>query len=607
MPAQKNIIKNLLMMIKVLFFARNRREEVWEYDFILNEILPKQPEKSIHFLSLDQVRNCDETFDVFVYSCRDPEIYEWGYMPSYDEALECVLKLKPKVVIQLSDEYAHEDLDVHNELANYCQLFLRQHNHQEFRKEICKTPLYSYENIIHMPLGYLNDTPVNEIKILPPEQRKYNWSFVGKIKDGQFFYYNHEVGEWLPTTDRAKMIETFENSIDNYFFKESGVDKKQLVELYGDSIFVPCGRGNTSLNCFRHYEATICGAIPVVVWRWQGEIDVVFKFGVTPIPWIFALTWEDAVHQCKELLNQPEKLRELQEKNINWWNTVMNNIRDRVKSVLIRPIDLTRSEKLKNFPPVHFISIEETVERRNLLIQKFKDVGINNVTPHIFKRYKNEDHVIVSEFLNRIGQWRLSEGSRGPVTSHLKAVKQWYYETDEPYAFFCEDDLSLETIDYWNFTWDQFFERLPKDWECVQLAWIREYLFHYGDKFRNRCWCDWSACAYLISREHARKLIETYHPDDKFYLDTKGNDVQGRAENFIVPVVETIMFSSFGPIYSFPLFVEDIYGCKSSYLDLMGETAQNLNGQCDHYHIRSHDEIIEWWKTKGKNLKANEL
>lgn len=594
------------MTIKILFFGRNCREEVWEYDFILNEVLPKQLQKSIHFLSLDQVRNCNEIFDVFVYSCRDPEMYEWGYIPSYDDALECVLKLKPKIIIQLSDEYLHEDLDVHNELANYCELFLRQHNHQEFRKEICKTPMYSYENIIHMPLGYLNDTNFDDIKILPPDQRKYNWSFVGVIKDGDFNYFN-EVGESLPISDRNKMIEIFKNSIDNYVFRDSGVSKKELVELYNNSIFVPCGRGNKSLNCFRNYEAILCGAIPVVVWIWEGEIDIVFKFGVTPIPWIFALSWEDAVRQCKDLLNQPEKLKELQEQNINWMKTIMNNISNSVKSVLIKPINLSKSEKLKNFPPVHFISIEETVERRNLLIEKFKDVGIVNLTPHIFKRYNGEDHVIVSDFLDRVGQWRLSEGSRGPVTSHLKAVKRWYYETDEPYAFFCEDDLSLETIDYWNFTWEEFFEKLPKDWECVQLAWVREDLFYYGKKFRNRCWCDWSACAYLISRRHVRKLIEIYHPDEKFYLDVQGNDVQHRAENFVVPVVETIMFSPLGPIYSFPLFVEDVHGCKSSYLDLMGETAQNLNGQCDQYHSRSHDDIMEWWKIEGKELKVGEL
>ena len=263
--------------------------------------------------------------------------------------------------------------------------------------------------------------------------------------------------------------------------------------------------------------------------------------------------------------------------------------------------------KLNNFPPVHFISIEETIERRNLLIEKFKNYGVENITPHIFKRYKNEDHEIESEFLERIGQWRLSEGSRGPVTSHLKAIKEWYLNTEDPYAFFCEDDLSLESVKYWNFNWEQFFERLPKDWECVQLSWIREDFFYYGCNLRNRFWCDWSACAYLISREHARKLIENYHPDNKFYLDYKGYDLEQRSENFIVPVVETIIFSNFGPIYSFPLFGEDVYECSSSYLDLVGGDVNLHNGQCDEFHLYSHNSLIEWWKNIGQYLTIDQI
>ena len=120
--------------------------------------------------------------------------------------------------------------------------------------------------------------------------------------------------------------------------------------------------------------------------------------------------------------------------------------------------------KFEGFPSVNFISVTECEDRRNLLYKKFGEYGITNVTPHIYDRYKDEDHDIRSELLDR-----LSIGSRGPVTSHLKAVKEWYYETDEPYTIICEDDLGFQTVQYWNFTWKEFFESLPPDWGCVQL------------------------------------------------------------------------------------------------------------------------------------------
>lgn len=248
-------------------------------------------------------------------------------------------------------------------------------------------------------------------------------------------------------------------------------------------------------------------------------------------------------------------------------------------------------DKLKDFPPVHFISIEESTKRRESLFRKFESHGIKNITGHIFKRYEEGDGVLKG---NRVKDLRLE--SKGPVTSHLKAIKKWHQETNEPYAFFCEDDISLETVKYWNFTWREFFESLPKDWGCVQLAWIRERFFHFGHKLRNRCWCDWSGCAYLISREHARMLIEAYHPDDDFHLDIKGSDVAVREDWAMVPVIETVIFSALTRIYSIPLFAEDVVECNSTYQEGQG-----------YMHLDSHQKALDFWKSEGKNMRLDEL
>ena len=339
MPVNTNIeIKkkmNRNKKINVLFFSRKCREEVWEYDFRLNELLTNNINIETHFLSFEEIQNLDQTFDVLVYSCRDPKEYEWGYMPSYEDVLNCVLKTKPKIIIQLSDEYKHENLEHHNDLAKYCNLMLRQHNHSEYRNSYFGTPISNYKNLIHMPLGYLNDTKICRSNIIPITERKYNWSFVGKIKDHQFYYYDFECSEWLPTTDRSKMVELFSSHIQNYFFAESGIDKNQLVSLYNDSIFGPCGRGNTSLNCFRNYEATICGAIPVVVSKFPEEFDIVFKFFEKP-PWIFSNSWEDAIEKCNNLLKYPNRIEQIQIDNLKWWDNIMGNIQRRIMYELFK-------------------------------------------------------------------------------------------------------------------------------------------------------------------------------------------------------------------------------------------------------------------------------
>ena len=109
----------------------------------------------------------------------------------------------------------------------------------------------------------------------------------------------------------------------------------------------------------------------------------------------------------------------------------------------------------------------------------------------------------------------MNPGTIGCAVSHLKAIKKWYDETDESYAFFCEDDLSLETVEYWNFTWEEFVESIPEDADCVQLLCLRESGSFSDFRFRRREWNDWSVTAYIITRDYAEKIIKNHKRNHK--------------------------------------------------------------------------------------------
>jgi hypothetical protein len=728
-------------MIRVIFIA-SEKEKIWETDYIINCLLPEDEEKEEIFVSFEDLNNKTVGCDVLVYNCR---------LHTYEEIFNLVKKLNPKVIFHLSDEYYYENLGYWNELANHCKLFLRQHHHPG--------NVYT-DNTIPMPLGYCNDAGVENKYIGMIDDREYNWSFVGDIK-----------------SDRLELVSSF-SQIDNHYVG-SGIDKPSMMDIYRNSIFVPCGRGNSSINCFRLYEASMAGAIPVVVAS-KEEIELTFMYEENP-PWIFANSWQEASDICKNLLEKKDILQEIQYKLMIWWKKRIYDIRERIENSLylkhiyqdpqfgeswftypnlysgmverfssgskfvevgswkgksssymaveiinsgkeidfycvdtwkggrehqdmedidelystfidnMKPVeeyyspmrmtsleaaskfednsldfvfldgshhyedvkddinawfpkiknggvlaghdytgwwsvrnavnelipnftvseecwiyDVVKTEmddldKLKNFPPVHFISVDDCIERRELLYEKFEQNGITNITEHVYKRYNDDDHIIESDLIDR-----LSIGSRGPVTSHLKAIREWYENSDDDVAFFCEDDLSFETVKYWNFTWEEFYNSLPDDWGCVQLVWLREgndfHRFSIG--LRSRCWCDWSACAYLITREHARLLIQNYYYDDVFRLNLVGEYVESREEWAKVPVVETIIFSPVTKIYGIPLFAEDIINCSSSYLSLMGNMT---SGQCDEHHNASYTQCIEWWSSKGKFLPLTQL
>lgn len=268
-------------------------------------------------------------------------------------------------------------------------------------------------------------------------------------------------------------------------------------------------------------------------------------------------------------------------------------------------------EKLKNFPSINFVSIPESKSRRNLLYENFEEYRIRTIRPYIYDRYKSGDHKIIlpdpKEHPNYT--WVFPDGCMGAFTSHLKAIRDWYENTNEEYAFFCEDDISFETVQYWNFTWEEFFNNLPNDWECIQLTLIRNEptmftFFQPEVHFRPRCWCDFGV-AHLISRNRAKKLLETYYDGETFVWDYRGSDKQIRKEQHYQtwpyePGIETILYSILDnkPVYTFPLFVAN----NSLKTTVWGDAKEQNDIQ--HY---SYFSIIEWWKTRGKNLTINQI
>jgi GR25 family glycosyltransferase involved in LPS biosynthesis len=366
----------------------------------------------------------------------------------------------------------------------------------------------------------------------------------------------------------------------------------------------------------RLYEASRCGSIPVVVGS-KEEIEVEFKYEENP-PWLFFDNWEDACKGCLNLLlESKDNLQEIQDKILLWWENRINNLNTIISNELMKIMDERKSlqnhnvlfdeNKLKNFPPVNFISIEESEDRRKILYKNFEKYGITQITPHIYKKYNVDDDKVVGTDVDIL----MPKKHRGPVTSHLKSIKKWYETTNDEYAFFCEDDLSFESIKYWNFTWENFFNRLPKNWQSVQLSFIctsKQYIdrrfSNCEDIFRERDWCDWSACAYLIKRSHAKNIVNNYFNGDQIILEYKGYDWYKRLEfdyRWMIPCSETMVYTNFyeETNYVIPLFLES--------LDFSSTWTTDKYDEEESIHNFSHNMILNWWKNNGKNLTLDQI
>ncbi len=260
-------------------------------------------------------------------------------------------------------------------------------------------------------------------------------------------------------------------------------------------------------------------------------------------------------------------------------------------------------DKLKNFPTINYVSVRDSERRRKVLHQTFDSYGINKVMPHIYDRYKYGDNEVICS-----NEWYPTAGYLGAITSHLKAIKEWYNNTNEDYAIFCEDDLSLETVKYWNFTWEEFFDSLPERWQCIQMSLSRQFgtMFKFMQPevhLRPRCWCDWSCVAYMITRDHAKKLIDSYYKENVFSLIYAGIDKDTRDKNFVTPTVETLIytvFEDYDSIFTFPLFVENI----ELETDVWPDHTKDWH-KYEHRYL--YNCIINWWKNRGKYYTIEDL
>jgi len=178
----------------------------------------------------------------------------------------------------------------------------------------------------------------------------------------------------------------------------------------------------------------------------------------------------------------------------------------------------------------------------------------------------------------------MTSGEIGCVTSHLKAIKYWYETSDSPYAIIMEDDCNLDLVKYWNFTWDDFYCRIPYDWDVVQIAIICTGDIHV--KVHKRFVNEFSTACYIITRHHAEKLLRLHVRDDKYKLD---NGVKPR------PVADDLIYNS-GNTYSVPLLLYRI------------ELGSSIHPEhIDAFHRGNYDGQMNFWSQNGAQLSVEEL
>jgi len=379
--------------------------------------------------------------------------------------------------------------------------------------------------------------------------------FAGNIVDERYDTNNNYLGEWSKET----------------LFNE--------LTDYGNLVLLSDGEAHSLVIM----EAFAAGLGVVISEFATANLDLDKEF-ITVIPEkrIKDLEYveEQIIKNREYSISHRDEIRQYA-KEFEWKNVLQKHyipaieklITEQPKSTPIVPLNYQEKNKaeykLKNFGPLYYINLDDQPERDAEMQTMCKYWGLNPIRVSAFDgRNDKLEHIIEGNYPEGV-----SSGEIGCVTSHLKAIKQWYETSDSPYAIFAEDDVSFDTTRFWGFDWDTFMSKVPYDWDCIQLAIINPGAVYACMHAR---WVnDFSTACYMITRHHAKKLIDHHCVGDKFRLD---QGVKPR------PVADDLIYNC-GRTYAIPLFHYKI------------ELGSSIHPEhLEVFHRSSHDSILDHWK-----------
>ena len=104
--------------------------------------------------------------------------------------------------------------------------------------------------------------------------------------------------------------------------------------------------------------------------------------------------------------------------------------------------------KLKGLPHIYWLNLDSDEDRKEYMENQFKYWEIENHTR--IAGYDGREDDVSDNLKGRIPD-NVSQGELGCCMSHLKAIKEFYENSDDEYCIIAEDDVNLDIAHYWNF------------------------------------------------------------------------------------------------------------------------------------------------------------
>ena len=208
-------------------------------------------------------------------------------------------------------------------------------------------------------------------------------------------------------------------------------------------------------------------------------------------------------------------------------------------------INKTNYNFINNIDIIYWINLDKSIKRKlnmekilqNINVKNIRINGIDgNIIDNINKKYFICDNTDYPKYSNK---------EYAILLSHLNTIETFsminYSELKYGYALVCEDDLSIDFINYWSFDIKSIINNAPEDWDIIMLGY---FSLNINFKELYKKWNnEWSAISYLVNHKSIQKIKD-------FKKDNKWN-----CNEYDLMVSDNYIFSKFNTyIYKYPYF-----------------------------------------------------
>jgi|TARA_A100001388_G_scaffold276460_1_gene264266 hypothetical protein len=245
--------------------------------------------------------------------------------------------------------------------------------------------------------------------------------------------------------------------------------------------------------------------------------------------------------------------------------------------------------KLRNFPHVYYVNLDNRTDRKEYMEKQFEFWRLD------FTRVSSSKYAA-----SKAKEWGADKVTGkvtgmpayvvGNAVTHLEFMKDWLNTSTDPWLLLMEDDYDLNLFQYWNFNWDYLMNRIPYDWDCLQIGYesTKFIPFFLHPKLNHTYFGP-----VILQRDYVEKILDLHSDGDKWNFekvlgDKKFNKSAGTVDYFI---------GHTGRTYCIPLITTN---------DTLtsGENGVMINRI---HHKHSRRAYYHWWMTQHKKFSLDDF